>query len=155
MSSLSKETVKILLVALKKIADKAPHEQTDERCGICDNLISELVDSCYIGHDRACFLACKVTPIFERWDKFSGDIAFPVPAPCPSSATPLQAYLRNRNKWEGEYGDLRYELLNFTITEFEKWLTRPKRKAIVYQIKTQPKHWHEGEQDEYCEYYED
>ena len=59
--------------------------------------------------------------LFKAWPKFSGTLNFPVPHPTePFSAA--GAYYAAENKWEGEYGALRMELLDFCINELEKEL---------------------------------
>lgn len=59
--------------------------------------------------------------LFKAWPKFSGMLSFPVPHPTePVSAG--AAYYSAENKWEGEYGALRMELLDFCITELEDQL---------------------------------
>ena len=59
--------------------------------------------------------------LFKAWPKFSGTLNFPVPHPTePFSAA--SAYYFARDKWEGEYGDLRRELLDHCINELEKEL---------------------------------
>ena len=62
--------------------------------------------------------------IFREWDCHSGDDLYPVPNPRnpsdPESAYPCYkiAYEAG-NMWQGPYGELRRNLLNFTITYLE------------------------------------
>lgn len=59
--------------------------------------------------------------LFKAWPKFSGNWLYPVPHPTePFDAA--GAYYAAENKWEGEYGALRMELLDFCITELEDQL---------------------------------
>ena len=51
---------------------------------------------------------------FESWDKFSGDRLYPVPSP-DGSITPKDCYRYTSNRWVGDYGKLRMELLNHLI----------------------------------------
>lgn len=59
--------------------------------------------------------------MFRAWPKFSGDIDFPVPGGC-------REYSRariNKTMWEGDYGELRMELLNFCIEKLQTELKQP------------------------------
>lgn len=55
--------------------------------------------------------------LFSDWDKFSGDMFHPVPD--PHGLSPLDAFVNSDNKWSGEYGKLRIDLLDFMIQELE------------------------------------
>lgn len=81
----------------------------DKDYGICNNVPVYL--------DRLLF------SLFKAWPKFSGTLSFPVPHPAePFSAAAARAYYFAKDKWEGEYGALRMELLDFCITELEDQL---------------------------------
>ncbi|QJT71825.1 hypothetical protein TH1_143 [Shewanella phage Thanatos-1] len=56
--------------------------------------------------------------VFVKWEKYSGDLNFPVPDPNECKG-PYKAFF-TYPLWEGEYGDLRKELLDFAIGELEK-----------------------------------
>lgn len=64
-----------------------------------------------------------LTSLFMSWPKFSGVSAYPVPHPDYESAN--CAYNATEMMWEGEYGALRMELLDFCITELEDQLEVP------------------------------
>lgn len=51
--------------------------------------------------------------LFEAWPKFSGSIVYPVPGCGGRSGS--WAYNYAGDVWVGEYGDLRWELLDFMI----------------------------------------
>lgn len=51
--------------------------------------------------------------LFESWPLYSGDPIYPVPG-YPSAG---EAYNHCRHYWEGEYGDMRRDLLDFLIQE--------------------------------------
>lgn len=51
--------------------------------------------------------------LFMSWPLFSGDPVYPV----PGYPNPETAYEECRDFWEGEYGDMRRDLLDFLITE--------------------------------------
>lgn len=55
--------------------------------------------------------------LFQSWPKFSGSVAYPVPG--VAGMTPDVAFIHIRDVWEGEYGDLRRELLDHCIAELE------------------------------------
>lgn len=55
--------------------------------------------------------------LFRSWPKFSGNVVYPVPG--VDSMTPSEAFVYIRDVWEGEYGDLRCELLDHCIAELE------------------------------------
>jgi hypothetical protein len=60
---------------------------------------------------------------FVRWPKYSGHLYFPVPVPkIYKHYGPLTTYCYVSNKWSGEYGELRKELLKFIINELEREL---------------------------------
>lgn len=50
---------------------------------------------------------------FKSWKHYSGDINFPVPSPTNDSAQ--EAYCYWYNKYSGEYGELRLDLLDHII----------------------------------------
>ena len=53
----------------------------------------------------------------RSWDKYSGNAVYPVPDPLGESST--LAYCRPKDLWVGEYGALRYELLDHLIKEVQ------------------------------------
>ncbi|ASD52153.1 hypothetical protein KNT64_gp201 [Pseudomonas phage PspYZU05] len=63
--------------------------------------------------------------LFTKWPKHSGNILFPVPPPhnntIEESEHPMGAYeaFSTCHLWEGEYGELRKELLDFCIGYLE------------------------------------
>jgi len=57
--------------------------------------------------------------IVKKWPKFSGSITYPVPA-FDSGATPASAFNSAIEMWEGGYGELRKELLRYTIDELKR-----------------------------------
>lgn len=93
-----------VLKALISMKDEVP----DTCLGICWNI------RCLVGYRIDNWIDQKVV----KWGKFSGDIAWPVP--CPKNGSPKEAFLHIRNLWEGKYGQLRYELLDFLIEELTK-----------------------------------
>lgn len=59
--------------------------------------------------------------LFKAWPKFSGNWLYSVPHPTEPFSAAGACYAAE-NKWEGEYGALRMELLDFCITELEDQL---------------------------------
>ena len=80
--------------------------------GICFNTSQIVGDDGCVAYDVIEYLSPK-------WPKYSGDIAYPVPSP-NGKETPMYAYNYSDNLWTGEYGQLRYELLDFLIEELTK-----------------------------------
>lgn len=63
--------------------------------------------------------ADQLKPLFKRWPKYSGFEIYPVPSP-DSARTSFEMFYYAQDKdalWEGEYGALRMELLDFLIQE--------------------------------------
>lgn len=86
--------------------------------GICPNLAMEM--SLWMQFNGASgpeakMLSIAVMDLFKHlsrfWPHFSGDPYFPVPCP-DRSLDPKEAY-ESENRWEGEYGALRRNLLEF------------------------------------------
>lgn len=75
--------------------------------------------------------------IFREWDCHSGDDLYPVPN--PESAYPFyrRAYASG-NMWRGPYGELRRNLLNFTIAHLERrldsYLPLEEINAVLHKI---------------------
>lgn len=51
----------------------------------------------------------------KRWSKFSGNTVYPVPT--PDHTDPNSFYWKIDNKWEGDYGEVRKELLQWCIEQ--------------------------------------
>lgn len=74
------------------------------------------------------YLSCKAyLPIVERfrvlcreWPKYSGKAFYPVPSPTIAHSPSTIFLSSDGDMWEGEYGKLRRELLDFAISELEK-----------------------------------
>lgn len=60
--------------------------------------------------------------IFREWDSHSGDDLYPVPGDQESAYTSYVLAYEFGNMWQGPYGELRRNLLNFTIAYLEKRL---------------------------------
>lgn len=80
--------------------------------GICFNSQELLIKAGYYSYEGV------LSDLYRRWIKFSGDISYPVPDPRGGDAR--YVYKFTPNLWEGEYGALRYELLDFLIDELTK-----------------------------------
>ena len=122
----------MLLQGLKQLKAEVPAPHM----GICDNIYS-VMDQLFGQGDRWVIPAKDgveiaifmwIQQVAQKWPKWSGDIDYPVP--CPSGMgieelragvyTPMDAYHYFHNLWQGAYGDLRRELLDFLINELEQ-----------------------------------
>lgn len=64
--------------------------------------------------------------LFRKWPLFSGNLDYPVPA----AGHPMDAFddaTGDGTMWEGEYGTLRLELLDFLISEYRSMMERARR----------------------------
>lgn len=96
-----------LLEALKKLQAKG---YTKSREGICGHI--EFM------YDVDCSFYMDLYKIFKHWPKFSGMLHYPVPAAYYDN--PKTEFTETDNLWQGAYGDLRKELLQFCIDELSK-----------------------------------
>lgn len=58
--------------------------------------------------------------VSKSWEYFSGDENYPVPSTTleiPNKLTPETMYFKTANKWVGEYGALRMDLLRHCIAD--------------------------------------
>jgi hypothetical protein len=96
------------LIALRDIAIKNSWVgTTDENDGICLNIAK-------YGHD-------DIHQYFTTWEHYSGEIEFPVPSTI-EGVSPEAIYMQSNSVWEGEYGELRKDLLDHIINELIKEL---------------------------------
>ena len=51
----------------------------------------------------------------RKWPKAANSVGYPVP--CPGYTNPAEGYHATEDKWAGEYGALRIELLDWLIQE--------------------------------------
>lgn len=121
----------MLLQGLKQLKTEVPAPHM----GICDNVYHVMDDlfgqsDCWVipaedGVEIDVFMWIQETA--QKWPKWSGDINYPVPVPTNMGLaelkagvhTPMDAYHHFHNVWEGAYGQLRMELLDFLIQELE------------------------------------
>ena len=109
-------TANQLLGALKAL-QVSPAEPTMGICGNLDyKLASELgakmTDYFILEEDLGISTYQWVGETSQLWPKWSGHYVMPVPTPS------LEGWVLT-HKWEGEYGELRRELLQFLIEELE------------------------------------
>ena len=96
----------VLHLELKRLQSEGPTE-AESSSGICD-IMNKRVNSDTFNVYPVLQLAA------EGWPKHSGDSIFPVPGVvvgCPADA----AFTYAIDMWTGEYGDLRRELLDWTV----------------------------------------
>lgn len=97
----------------------------DKGYGICSNL-SDKVNSQV--EESECYELCQILKqAFYTWPKFSGDVQFPINDPY-NEVSAHRAYAR-LPKWVGEYGALRFELLDHVIDFLKKEIESATRTA--------------------------
>ena len=118
MTTNPKQLVLAAFVELLRLADEG--KVHSPYCGICHNISDQLyIDSeadeeVYLNALE--FFDAEVTDkIWPRWPKFSGCTAYPIPG---DEYTYLS--LRKGKHWAGEQGQLRRELLQFTIEQLNE-----------------------------------
>ena len=114
MSANPKQMVLAAVVELLRLADEGKVHSPG--CGICRNIDDQLnIDSADDDevYAKACeFFECEVTyKIWPRWPKFSGCTAYPIPG------DEYTYHSIRGSHWTGEQGQLRRELLQFTIEQ--------------------------------------
>lgn len=97
----------------------------DKRFGICSNL-SDKVNS-QVEESERDELWQILKQAFYTWPKFSGDINYPINDPYNRVSAP-RAY-DQLPKWVGEYGALRFELLDHVIDFLKKEIESATRTA--------------------------
>ena len=116
-----------LLEALKYVATRAGEcTWTEARSvGICGSVF----DYFAVNRTADCSVSLRwaqdyLTQLFAKWPKHSGDKVYPVPHPTESSGTAYDDAEETESLWDPstEYGALRWELLEFCISELEKEL---------------------------------
>ena len=118
MSKFTKELLEDSLEWFIKLRDYSWEEGDGlffEGFGICRNVELKM----FPAHD---FCKELITHYSRSWDKYSGNVIYPVPN--PSGGGPAIAYNSCRNLWVGEYGALRYELLDHLIKEVQNDLEK-------------------------------
>ena len=98
----------------------------NDRMGICGNISRKVSNAMaveypeYVMDDDAISADSGriLKQAFRTWPKFSGDVDFPIDDPF-GIETPDDAYTR-LPKWTGEYGALRFELLDHVIDFLKK-----------------------------------
>ncbi len=81
--------------------------------GLCGNLEVRFSHLC-LEWEVKCSLRAIRNILFKEWPKYSKDIEYPVPSDL-IGYSPASAFWINMSKWDGTYGDLRKELLQFMI----------------------------------------
>lgn len=117
MTTDPKKLVLAAFVELLRLTDEG--KVHDPGCGICSN-IGDLLwrgrpDDDTFENAWEFFDCVVAAEIWPRWPKFSGSTTYPIPGDS-------DAYwcLRYGDYWKGEQGQLRRELLQFTIEQLSK-----------------------------------
>lgn len=105
-----------MLEALKQIR-KRPNPGT----GICYQLDAQRCSD-ENADENADYWRSKLRGLFRRWPQFSGSADFPVPHPTEPACI---AYNSTQKMWDRrtKYGQARWDLLEFCISELEKELS--------------------------------
>lgn len=109
-----------LLQALKEV-----RENPDPLAAICTNIHEKLNKLPQYQRDISRELDDILRSLFTEWPKYSGYPRHPVPSVTPDLTAPEQfnrVALSWASFWEGEYGELRKELLQFCIDTLTKEL---------------------------------
>lgn len=103
-----------LLSILKELRNDVGVGEVDRYCSICEYVMSEG----FWGYSE--IFKPILRKLGSEWEHFSGDVTYPVPD--PDGVFNSQDIFEDIdvNMWEGEYGALRKDLLNFMISELEK-----------------------------------
>ena len=96
------------------------------RCGICGNIDDKVTNAMavkfpeyVIDDDESTMVSWRILKrAFPTWPKFSGDVDYPINDP-HGIEEPYNVYTQN-HKWIGEYGALRFELLDHVIDFLKK-----------------------------------
>lgn len=93
---------------------------TCEDYGICDTVDEVL----YLSHPKSYIRTfnSQFYRMVKGWMHYSGSTMYPVPSPVPGISEKCIFYNKYRPNWdkETEYGKLRYNLLEYLISEFKK-----------------------------------
>ena len=116
----------LLLCILKRLKDKTSVDSGFNR-GICSYVRSELIELNLM--NRVDNIIAVMECLFESWDKFSGDIVYPVPKyDIPKFIRPVvnifidqEKAFKHLPRWKDEYGQLRQNLLNHMIRKLEQY----------------------------------
>lgn len=98
----------------------------DKEYGICMNL-SDKVNSQVEESEERYDSWQILTQAFYTWPKFSGDVNFPIND--PYNRDPAYRAYDDLPKWTGEYGALRFELLDHVIDCLKKEIKSATRTA--------------------------
>ena len=123
---------------LRRIRDE-PALRTSNK-GICP-IVQELMEKEGMQPSSFGSVQRMLKDTFKEWDKFSGDELYPVPSPRHKNSTPYNTYRKyyeSNDMWQGPYGELRKELLEFTIEFIEKriaaYLPLEEINAVLHKI---------------------
>lgn len=111
-------TSKDVIKALKRLRFNGPDKDALHN-GICEQVMSDLYHRGILDDDGVDkeLIYIMMVPAFKSWEKFSGNAHYPVPSTV--GADPFLAFHLTDNKWIGEYGNLRRELLDHMIAYFQ------------------------------------
>lgn len=111
---------RLMLNGLRKIRDEGPVHPND---GICRNLSSTTGEARKAQGFYEDQVERELVRVFRRWDHWSGSYEYPVPAPSGCHTGEFYEARQKGRLWDRttEYGQLRWQLLDFCIQELEKY----------------------------------
>ena len=97
----------------------------DKGYGICSNLINKV--NSQVEESERYELEQILKQAFYTWPKFSGDVQFPIND--PYNRVSAHRVYGDLPKWIGEYGALRFELLDHVIDRLKREIKSATRTA--------------------------
>ena len=89
--------------------------------GICDN-VNEIM--LYLPYPKSYThtFHSQFYRMIKEWTYYSGCTSYPIPSPFPGISEKVIFYSKDHPNWDKEtrYGRLRYDLLKYLISEFQK-----------------------------------
>lgn len=127
MNIQAEDIPKLQSLIIHLMAISSGHKTPREDLGLCPEIVH------YMGEiNLHNVLMPDIIAIMQKWEHFSGNYLFPVPAPINAKYKEELAknhyWLASESKqmYEGEYGKLRRELAGFIAEEMSKWIKQRK-----------------------------
>lgn len=89
-------------------------QQTNPESGIC-YILQEIISNSEFPEYSLTMGGFLIEHCFYSWEHFSGHTAYPVPHPTQLPKDAFKQAAVHETMWEGEYGELRKNLLNHCI----------------------------------------
>lgn len=126
----------LILEVLQHIKDNGPEDVADGLCMVIVEVryspeFTKKFEAAGYGDVTATQITGQLQELWQEWPFFTGCKALPVPAPIgwmsPEATNEKPHYdifHKTKNKWEGEYGAFRRDLLNFSIERVSDLISR-------------------------------